>query len=79
MKSLISRRWYPVYHGRESRRFSYRSFFVGEARKGTADRVVGMVEDETPGGWVPGPHGAPARTLPATFPLRRDTKGGEKP
>ena len=67
MKNLISRRWYPIYHRRESTRFSYRSFYVGEARKGTADRVVGMVSDETSGGWVPGPHGAPARMLPATF------------
>jgi len=67
MKSLISRRWYPVYHGQESRRFSYRSFYVGEVRKGTADCLIGMVSDETPGGWVLGPHGAPARTLPPTF------------
>ena len=67
MKKLISRRWYPVYHQRESRRFSYRSFFVGEPRKGTADRVLDHVEDETPDGWVPGLHGAPARTLPGTL------------
>ena len=56
-----------MYHGRESRRFSYRSFYVGEPRGGTADRLIGMVSDETPDGWVPGPHGAPARMLPATF------------
>ena len=67
MKNLVSRRWYPEYCRRGSRWLSYPSFYVGEPRKGTADRVIGMVEDATPGGWVPGPHGAPARRLPATF------------
>ena len=41
---LISRRYYPVYHGRQSTRFSYRGWVVGgEVRRGSADYLVGLI------------------------------------
>lgn len=65
MKKLISRRYYPYYHGKMSTHYSYRSWIVGdEVRKGSQDWLVGYVDDNTPNGWVIGPRGNPTRGLP---------------
>ena len=63
-KKIVSRRYYPYYHGRMSTQYSWRSFYVGEPRKGTADWVVGKVPDNIGDGWILGPNGNPARRIP---------------
>ena len=56
MRCLISRRYYPTYHGRANTTYSYRSYVVGtpdDVRRGTADVIVARdIPDHIPSGWV---------------------------
>jgi hypothetical protein len=60
MKTVISRRYYP----NGSKICSYRSYFIGSPRKGTADRVIGYCDPSVADGWVPGPRGGIAARGP---------------
>jgi hypothetical protein len=61
-KTVIGRRFYPVYYGKPNTQCSYRSYYVGDTvRKGSADFVAGTCDASVPDGWVPGVHGNPAR------------------
>jgi hypothetical protein len=63
MKTVISSRYYPSYHGRRSTQYSYRSIYIGaEPAQRSADYIIGYCDDSVPDGWVPGPRGNPTRT-----------------
>jgi hypothetical protein len=66
-KNVISRRYYPVLHGKVSTHYSYRSFYVGgDPIKGSADHIIGTCDGAASNGWVKGVKGAyAARTADA--------------
>jgi hypothetical protein len=65
-KQVISRRYYPVYHGRKNTRYSYRSYYVGSPLISSSDIIVGTCDSSVPNGWVRGVRsGLPARTSAA--------------
>jgi hypothetical protein len=78
-KQILSRRYYPVYHGRENTYRSYRSYYVGgNVRKGSADRIVGVCDAIVNDGWVTGVNGAYAartsdalKTLPGFISIEK--------
>ena len=68
-KIVISSRYYPVLHGRQNTRYSYRSYRIAsEANLSPSDRIVGMCDASVPTGWVSGPRGGYATKTAATLP-----------
>jgi hypothetical protein len=84
MKNVISRRYYPVYHGRSNTTYSYRSLYIGgTVRSGSADVIVGTVPTDIPNGWVCTPAGNPLRGISlrkwiANNTLPEGSEGGTK-
>ncbi len=62
MKNVISKRYYPYYHGKMNTQYSYRSYYVGgNIRPGSSDYIVGQCPDSTPDGWALGKNNNPLR------------------